>query len=222
MLATQLTGTRALRHSEETNRRDSGSVCCGEFSGDLEDYASVRSQMDMMDLLNSDPLSRNAQISLCGTYRYKLTRSWGSGPSLTFIMFNPSTADGLRDDQTIRRCMYFAKREGYSGITVVNLYAYRTTFPVDLVARFVEGVDVVGPRNQRSILESLNDARQVVLAWGGMSFKGLSGHPQVIRECISSIPDGIEILCLGTTKDGAPRHPSRLGNDVALVPYKLA
>ena len=37
-----------------------------------------------------------AVLSDCGQYRYLLTRRWGPGPTATFTMLNPSTADGGR------------------------------------------------------------------------------------------------------------------------------
>jgi hypothetical protein len=67
-----------------------------------------------------------------GSYRYRLDRWWGPGKRLVFVMLNPSTADAMKDDQTIKRCMYFARREKCDGITVVNLFAWRTTFPSEL------------------------------------------------------------------------------------------
>src|SRR5437868_12651695 len=71
----------------------------------------------------------SAVISPCGKFRYRLTRQWGEGAALPFVMLNPSTADAEQDDPTIRKCVGFAKRMGYDGIEVVNLYAYRATKP---------------------------------------------------------------------------------------------
>ncbi len=79
-------------------------------------------------------VTKEAVISDCGRYRYRLTRRWGDGPLLSFIMLNPSTADAEVDDPTIRRCMGFARRDGYGGIVVGNLYAFRTTKPKALFA----------------------------------------------------------------------------------------
>jgi hypothetical protein len=53
-----------------------------------------------------------AQISADGKYRYLLTRLFGSGPTTTFIMLNPSTANAVQNDPTIRKCMVFARRWG--------------------------------------------------------------------------------------------------------------
>ena len=65
----------------------------------------------------------SAVISDCQRYRYWLERDRGERP-LVFVMLNPSTADAEVDDPTIRRCRRFASDNGYTGIIVVNLYAF--------------------------------------------------------------------------------------------------
>ena len=58
-----------------------------------------------------------------------LTRRWAEGPPLVVCMLNPSTADAEEDDPTIRRCVGFAKRDGFAALEVVNLFAFRATDP---------------------------------------------------------------------------------------------
>ncbi len=73
-------------------------------------------------LFDDDARQSWAEISPCGRYRYRLGRAWGPAPrTMMFVMLNPSTADAYEDDPTIRRCVSFAKREGCTGIDVVNL-----------------------------------------------------------------------------------------------------
>ena len=47
----------------------------------------------------------DALISPDGRYRYWLTRQWGEGMRVCWVMLNPSTADASIDDPTIRRCI---------------------------------------------------------------------------------------------------------------------
>lgn len=104
-----------------------------------------------------------AQFSPCAKYRYLLTREGlgGTGTCL-FIMLNPSTADAMVDDATIRRCSGFAQRWGYARLEVANIYAYRSTDPRALR----DLADPVGPENDQYIAEAVARADKVVCAWG--------------------------------------------------------
>lgn len=122
-----------------------------------------------------DYTKSSASISLCGTYRYRLTREWCElGISETwnwdrdepfavlFIMLNPSTADGDADDPTIRRCVSFARQWGYERMEVVNLFAARATQPKDLFGMQFP----VGDYNEDHVASAIQSAGLVVCAWG--------------------------------------------------------
>lgn len=84
-------------------------------------------------------MKSDAELSKCRTYRYALWRTWDeSKPFAMFVGLNPSTADELEDDPTIRRCINFSKLWGYGGLCMVNLFAYRATDPTAL---FLVAVD---------------------------------------------------------------------------------
>lgn len=146
---------------------------------------------------------RSAVISDCGQYRYGLGRSWDvSKPLMIFVMLNPSTADKDVDDPTIRRCMEFARREGFGGIRVVNLFAWRATDPRVLLSI----LDPVGPENvvalDRALLFGKTGA-QVVCAWGA---NPLAVEPAESFSRMARV-HGVTLWCFGRTGSGAPRHP---------------
>ena len=162
---------------------------------------------------------RYAQIE--GEYRYWLERSWDRSPvtgwpldMLTFVMLNPSTADGRVDDPTIRRCIGFARREGASVMQVVNLYALRSTDPAELLKH----PDPVGVGND-ALLRSVACQRgrfRTVVAWGA--------HKAVTAERTAVLVDAAReadttLWCLGTTIAGAPRHPLYVKGSQPLVPW---
>lgn len=159
-------------------------------------------------------LRRSAVISDDGLYRYELRRWWGTGETMAFVMLNPSVADALKDDQTIRRCMFFARREGYDGIVVINRYAFRCTQPTDLL----RASDPNGPDNPAywSTVLSDHNIGMIVAAWGASTPKRLGASTAAAGWSTAGW------YCLGKTKGPVrhPRHPSRLGNDVELEPLR--
>jgi len=161
---------------------------------------------------------KDAQISECGRYRYSLIRQWGYGPFMTFIMLNPSTADSFADDPTIRRCRAFAKRESMSGLLVVNLYAFRATNPADLPVDFD---DRVGPFNGASLVGAISGVAarggHMVAAWGSSVGNDLR---MVHRVSEWATDQNVPLHCLGTTKDGHPRHPLYVKGDTPLEEWK--
>jgi hypothetical protein len=140
---------------------------------------------------------RGAIMSDDGLYRYSLSRRWGRGPRIVWIMLNPSRADGQVDDPTIRRCIGFSRAWGYGVMEVVNLYALRT--PEPRVLR--EHPDPVGPENDRWIALAGRGAAEIVLAWGAFPWAEERGSR--VLELLS----GREPRCLGLTRSGGPRHP---------------
>lgn len=160
---------------------------------------------------------RGADLSPCGRYRYRLWRRWGSGDSALFVMLNPSTADADIDDPTIRRCIGFARRWGFGGLEVVNLYGARATDPDEIDAWH----DPIGRDNDRAILDAAARAALLVCAWGAtvrrLRFlaRGLDREREVL-----DLLAGHRLHCLGTTKGGHPRHPLYVRGDVGLVPLR--
>ncbi len=144
-----------------------------------------------------------AVISGCGRYRYSLTRRWGTGAPMLFVMLNPSTANAMEDDPTIRRCVNFARADGHPAIEVVNLFAFRATDPKALACVRDDLADLVGPENDLRILRARDRAGAIVCAWG-------ASVPRSLRPRVSHVTDLLlsrVCFCLGLTKGGDPRHP---------------
>jgi len=143
-----------------------------------------------------------AVVSPCGLYRYRLSRTWGGERPAVFVMLNPSTADAAEDDPTIRRCIGFARQWHCGGLIVVNLFAFRATSPKDLFA----AADPVGPDNLKHVFRAAQDAGQfIACAWGAHG--AFRDQDIAIVRCIRRATEHAHLLCLGTTRDGHPRHP---------------
>lgn len=167
-------------------------------------------------------LTRRAEVSICGHYRYLLEQRWRSGAPLLWVMLNPSIADAERDDPTIRRCRKWASRWGYGGMLVVNIYPYRSPDPGRLAAWLASESTVelgrVRARNLETIREASAEAGKVVCAWG-------DGAPEL--DWVAAAQDALaeggrrhamrgtlrwrRLYCLRLTASGNPTHPLARG-----------
>lgn len=157
----------------------------------------------------------SAVISHDGMYRYLLERDlFPNNKTLGVIMINPSTADAEVDDPTIRRLMGFCARGNFGKLIVGNLFAYRST-EVKVLKRVN---DPLGPDNNKHLnvlFERIKKSGGVLLAgWGNIS-KYPEGIPSRVQDvtCMAQMA-GLAIHCLGTNKDGSPKHP-------LFVPYSV-
>ena len=155
-------------------------------------------------------VERKTILSPCRQYRYCLWREWGMmNPSYAvFVGLNPSTADEIEDDPTIRRCVNYAKRWGFGALCMVNLFAYRATEPAEMKSH----TSPVGTDNDLWLLEAAKGAGVVVAGWGN------HGTHLQRDEAVKRLLAG-KLSCIGTTKHGHPRHPLRVKSDVKPCSY---
>jgi hypothetical protein len=151
-----------------------------------------------MNALPTDlQIDRSCVFSPDRLHRYTLWREFDltNRSYVQFVGLNPSTADEVQDDPTVRRCIDFAKRWGYGALCMTNLFAYRATDPDDMLA----AADPVGPENDMWLARIAAGAGLVVAAWGNHG-----GFIERDRAVATLLP---QLMCLGITKTGAPRHP---------------
>lgn len=170
-----------------------------------------------------------AVFSSDGRFRYELRRGWRLTPQpaerriLLAAMLNPSKADALQNDPTVRRLLGFAKRWGFSELRVVNLFARVTSSPRELEGMRLAGEDVVGPCNDEHIFRAAWAASQILVGWGAHGDKVPERVDQVL-ELLGQSPSvrwaNTPIACLGTTISGQPRHPLYLKKEEDLVPFE--
>lgn len=162
----------------------------------------------------------NAVISPCGIYRYRLDREIAAGllapPTggrVLWVMLNPSTADASNDDPTMRRVIDFSRKFGFTGLTVVNLFALRATKPTALL----EHDDPIGPECDHHIELALLQSAAVICAWGSSVPKTYASRPSTVLSMIRA--SGTEPSALGTTEAGYPRHPLYMPKNANMQPF---
>lgn len=152
---------------------------------------------------------REAVFSDDREYRYTLWQWWDrEKPYVMFVGLNPSTADEITNDPTVRRCLDFAKRWDYGGFCMTNLFAYRATAPQDMKAQ----QDPIGPLNDKYLAEVSDYAGLVVVAWGCHG-----KYKDRDQEALTVLRG--QLHCLGVNQDRTPKHPLYIKRDVEPIPY---
>lgn len=152
------------------------------------------------------------------TLRFELRRKCGlAGGKVTWVMFNPSTADEEVNDPTIRRVIDFSQRWGFGDLIVVNLLPIRTPDPKEAWAWYKQATAYGQPSwssgywtNEKYIAEAARESEKVICAFGslaghlGYDFRDNWGGPE-------------ELYCLGVNADGLPKHPLYVGKTMQPV-----
>ena len=163
--------------------------------------------------MDANLLEKPAVFSPDRKYRYTLLRNFGPGrrpgvaPTVSFICLNPSTADEVKNDPTVTRCIKFAQRWGYGSMYMLNIFALRSTDPLELYRQ----TDPIGPFNDEYILRAVERSSLVVAGWGNHGAL-LSRGWNVIKLLQMA---GVRLMRLGSlTIAGQPRHPLYLKGDL--------
>lgn len=191
------------------------------MAGTLE---AGRGERDVTQFTLFNTSKSTADISEDGVYRYLLTRHWDDTlPFCGWVMLNPSTADASKDDATVGKCIGFSKRWGFGGIMVANCFAFRATKPDDMK----RAADPFGPRNTSTFSLLVSRCGRIVLAWGAnvrfkqgkIRIQGDVGTLRSLQREKRGYTGGKELVCLGRTKAGFPRHPLMLAYSTPVEPY---
>lgn len=153
-------------------------------------------------------MHKGCDLSDCEVHRLNLWRQWEPfRPWLGFVMLNPSTADGNVDDPTIRKCVGFAKRWGFGGLRVCNLFTFRATKPGELYKATAELNHVSADDELRDLVEQ---CEQIVVGWGAHGAKWPERVTQIQRILLTPLEGRSrprKVVHLGLTREGHPRHP---------------
>jgi hypothetical protein len=154
-----------------------------------------------------------AQFSADRSRRLLLWRSWDeTKPLLGFVALNPSKADENKNDPTTTRNCERARREGFGGVLMANLY--------DHVARHPSSLKWAGypcsEANWDALLGVGVNCPTVVLACGAWA-RPADFHELVKR--LRALPAPPRLVHLGLLKGGLPRHPLHTAYAVPLQEF---
>lgn len=155
-------------------------------------------------------------------YRYTLQRHWtktesdlwsdrGDTGFVQWIGLNPSTADELKNDPTVTRCIQFSKDWGYNGMVMTNLFAFRSTDPKPMLAH----KEPTGEDNDFLLRYIADQAALVICAWGNHG-----AHMGRSKDVVERVLGEREIHCLRLTSRKEPWHPLYLPKTLTPIPFK--
>lgn len=151
-----------------------------------------------------------AVFDYCQEHRLLLWRLWDDRPRMLFVGLNPSTANELQDDPTIRRLCGFAQSWGYGGLYVCNVFSQVTPYPKDLLP---ETAIHAGDTHAIKMAVELTDL--AVCGWGNGIEKAPYGQARA-----NTIKGYLRApMCFGLTSRGSPKHPLYLAKDAKLEEY---
>lgn len=157
----------------------------------------------------------DAAFSPDGQHRYRLCRRWDrSKPRVLWVMLNPSSANALQDDPTIRRVQRFSVKNGFGALEVVNLFSRISTDPEDL--KGLDTAALIGPENAKHWAEAKGRADAVIAAWGAMKvFDEASAKARALQ----AVAFFEEMMALEILAGGMPKHPLYCEKDSILVTF---
>lgn len=122
------------------------------------------------------------------------------------VMLNPSRAGAASGDPTVDRQVVRAKRLGFGGLYVTNIFALRSTDPRLLY----KTLDPVGSVNDKYIQETAMLSKMIICAWGGTHGNHM-GRAGAVKWLLKDFPLYFLKVSMAT---GQPYHPLYL-------PYSL-
>lgn len=126
---------------------------------------------------------------------------------VAFCGLNPSTADEVKNDPTVARCIRMAHDWGFEGMFMLNIFALRSTDPSELRGK---NASPVGAMNDVWILRTAADSERIVVCWGNY------GIYRRRQEQVLDLLEGRKLWCFGLNKTGTPKHPLYLSKTTEL------
>ena len=151
-------------------------------------------------------MNSGADFSHCKKYRYRLWRIWDDTlPLIMVIGLNPSTADEINDDNTVRNVGKMVKHNGYGGFYMMNSFPFISTDPKQLTD--LSNNDA----NDIFLLSTSTICKDVLFAWGSFKVMKETGRDKELMEMFSSA------LVINKNKDGSPKHPLYLSSKTIFI-----
>lgn len=151
-------------------------------------------------------------------WRFTLGKS--GNPKLITIGLNPSTATKEKSDTTVAKVEQVARRNGFEGFVMLNLYPVRSTNFRALAAKVDDEAFAENLKSIESVVAA--ESKPVIWAAWGNSILAREFFIESAKELFERLQKyGTSWRHFGPfTASGHPRHPSRLQYAWAFSPLK--
>lgn len=161
------------------------------------------------------------------TYRYSLSIPFNNPKrqkgDLFVILKNPSKATSQNADVTVSKVCYVAYNNGYSKVTVYNLFPYRTTEAVELVNFFNSSNYAMEMSKNLDMIVTNTVNKDVIFAWGTNTISSAKNYKdeydRVIYDLTSKIKPSSIFYVKSKSKDGYPLHGQRWEHNEVLLTF---
>lgn len=161
------------------------------------------------------------------TYRYSLsipfTNPKGQKGKLFVILKNPSKATSQNADVTVSKVCYVAYNNGYSNVTIFNLFPLRATDATELINFYNCNSYNSEMRKNLNMIVAATNNNDVLFAWGTNTisdkkqYKAL--YDSAIANLINSITPSNKFYVTSRNKDGYPLHGQHWSHEAGLLVY---
>lgn len=155
-------------------------------------------------------------------YRYKLEillKNNGKD-ELFVILKNPSTANIENADVTVSKICNVANYNGYSKVTIFNLFPFKATDAKELLEFFTSPEYESEMKKNLNLIKAETKDKDVIIAWGGNSISDNKTIQEKYDDVIKTTLDSIHPKHIYEVLNHYPLHGQCWRNDSKLYEYK--
>lgn len=161
------------------------------------------------DFVEKDKITFYGDIKENIRYLLRIPLKNSENKKVLVIMKNPSKANNKISDLTIDRVLTFCNSEGYSEVSIMNLFSYYSTNPTKIKNLIDDGKidDAIGIKTDRIMKEIINEVDEIIVAWGGNSINREKHYKNRIKQ-VTNIIKGKDIYYVQSISEDTyyPRH----------------
>lgn len=143
------------------------------------------------DYVDKEKISFKGNIEENIRYLLRIPLKNSGNKKVLVVMKNPSKANAEISDLTINRVLTFCNNEGYSEVSIMNLFAYYSTNS-GKIAKLIKNDEIkkaIGNDNDSIMKNILVEVNDVIIGWGSNTFGCTREYKKRIKQVVEIIKD---------------------------------